>query len=64
LLFGVASFRARVFPRGAAIVLVVGALIGFPSPLFPPKLVVLAVGWMGFWMWRSDRGYPIGEPVL
>ena len=52
LLFGIASFRARVFPRVATIVLVVGALICYPSPLYPPKLVVLAaaVGWMGFYL--------------
>ncbi len=57
LLFGVASFRAAVFPRAASVVLIAGALILFPSPLFPPKLVVfaLAVGWMGFWLWRSHR---------
>ena len=50
LLFGIASFRARVFPRVAAVLIILGALVGFPSPLFPPKLVVLAlaVGWMGF----------------
>ena len=52
LLFGIASFRSRVFPRVATIVLVVGALICYPSPLYPPKLVVLAaaVGWMGFYL--------------
>ena len=52
LLFGIASFRARVFPRVATIVLIVGALICYPSPLYPPKLVVLAaaVGWMGFYL--------------
>jgi hypothetical protein len=22
------------------------------------------LGWMGFWMWRSDRSSPIGQPVL
>ena len=59
LLFGIASFRARVFPRVATIVLVVGALLCYPSPLYPPKLVVLAagVGWMGFYL-STQRGAP------
>jgi hypothetical protein len=35
---------AVVFPRAATVVVVVGALICFPSPLYLPKLVVLAVG--------------------
>lgn len=57
LLFGVASFRAAVFPRAASVLLMGGAVILFPSPLFPPKLVVfaLAVGWMGLWLYRSQR---------
>ncbi len=57
LLFGVASFRAAVFPRAASVLLIGGTVILFPSPLFPPKLVVfaVAVGWMGVWMWRSQE---------
>ncbi|MEJ7803166.1 MAG: hypothetical protein WKH68_07315, partial [Candidatus Limnocylindria bacterium] len=57
LLFGVASFRAAVFPRAASVILIGGAVILFPSPLFPPKLVVfaLAVGWMSLWLYRSQR---------
>jgi hypothetical protein len=64
LLFGIASFRAQVLPRGAVVVLIVGALVGFPSPLYPPKLVVLAlaVGCMGYWMWRLNRRSLIGQP--
>ncbi len=64
LLFGIASFRARVYPRASAVALVVGALICYPSPLYPPKLVVLAlaVGWMGFWLWRLDHGITTEQP--
>lgn len=62
LLFGVASFRAAVFPRVASVVLIGGTLILFPSPLFPPKLVVfaIAVGWMGLWLYHS-RGRPVPD---
>jgi hypothetical protein len=49
VLFGIASFRTRVFPRWAAIVLIVGGVLGFLAGT-PPFLVVIAlgVGWMGF----------------
>jgi hypothetical protein len=48
LLFGVASYRARIYPRGATILLMVGAVIAaLPIPLTE---IVLYVGvvWMGF----------------
>jgi hypothetical protein len=52
LLFGVATLWAGVYPRAAAIVLVVGALIEFASVFvqFPLNNVVSAVGgaWLGF----------------
>ncbi len=60
LVFGIASFRAGVFPRAATVMVVVGALICFPSPLYPPKLVVLAVGvgWMGLLLARMRDPRP------
>jgi hypothetical protein len=63
LVFGIASFRARVFPRVATIVLVAGALICYPSPVYPPKLVVLpvAVEWMGLSL-STQRGAPAEQP--
>ena len=64
VLFGVASLRARVFARGAAIVLVAGGLIGFGFVIFPGAgiLLALAVGWMGFSLGRSARGSGEVEP--
>ncbi len=48
LLFGVATLRARVYPRAAAILLIVGAVIGaLPIPLTGIVLDV-AVAWLGF----------------
>ena len=51
---------AVVFPRAATVVVVVGALICFPSPLYLPKLVVLAVGvgWMGLLLARMRDARP------
>ena len=53
VLFGVASFRARVFPRWATIVLIVGGALGYQAG-FPPFLLVLGlgVGLMGLSLYR------------
>ncbi len=47
LLFGVAALRARVYPRWAALLLIVGAVLSFiPLPLSTAPFG-LAVGWLG-----------------
>ena len=52
VLFGIASFRARVFPRWAAIVVIVRGVLGFQAG-FPPFQIVLGlgIGWMGYWLY-------------
>jgi hypothetical protein len=63
LLFGVASLRAGALPRGAAILLIVGALLFFvlSSLDLPLWSVVLgaAVVWIGYALWSGT-----GEPAL
>lgn len=61
-LFGLATLRAGVFPRIAAIVTIVGALIAF-VPL-PAITVVLDVGvaWLGFAL-LTGRSSPAGQPT-
>jgi len=59
LLFGVATLRAGVYPRVAAIVLIIGAVISFlPIPATGIVLNV-AVAWLGFMLFteqvRSDE---------
>jgi hypothetical protein len=58
VLFGLASLQARVFPRDAAIVLIIGGVIGLWIAVVPGAGVPLglAVAWMGVWLLRSDRG--------
>jgi hypothetical protein len=48
-LFGIAAFRARTFPRPAALLLIVGGLAG-PLALSTPYQVPLAIaiGWIGY----------------
>lgn len=50
-LFGIASFRSRLFPRWSAVLLIVGGALGFLAGT-PPFLIVLAVGvgWIGYWL--------------
>ena len=61
LLFGLASLRAGMLPRGAAVLLIVGALISFvlTSLDLPLWSVVLgaALIWMGYALW-SGTGAP------
>jgi hypothetical protein len=55
-LFGIASYRARVFPRPISIAIVIGGIIGFQAAL-PPFAIPLAVaiGCLGIWMLRSTE---------
>ncbi len=47
LLFGVATFKARIYPRWAALLLMIGAvLIIFPLPV-PSVVFDVAVAWLG-----------------
>ncbi|MCA1687304.1 MAG: hypothetical protein LC714_01595 [Actinobacteria bacterium] len=61
LLFGVATLRTQVFPRGAVILLIVGAVISiFP---LPSRALILefAAAWLGFTL-LAGRGASEGQP--
>jgi len=62
-LFGVAMLRARVYPRRAAVVLTVGAVIAaLPIPLLPSGIVLhVAVAWLGFALF-TGRGTSAAQP--
>lgn len=53
-LFGLASFRAGVFPRAICIAIVIGGLVGFQA-LLPPFGIVLGLAmiWLGIWVIRT-----------
>ena len=62
LLFGIATFRARILPRWAGVLLAVGTVIGPVAILFPPELqpkvavpVGLALAWLGYALWSERR---------
>ena len=55
LLFGVATLRARVYPRWAAILLIVGAVVSFaPIPL-SGLILSVAVTWLGFALFTARQ---------
>ncbi len=60
VLFGVATLRGRLVPRGAAILLIIGGLVGFAFLMIPGAGLPLAVavGWCGWWLHRSDASAP------
>jgi hypothetical protein len=62
LLFGVATLRAGVYPRAAAILLIVGALISFvPLPL-TEVILAIAIAWLGFELF-TGRGVSPDQPA-
>jgi hypothetical protein len=61
LLFGVATLRAGIYPRAAAVLLIVGAvLVVIPRPLTSIVLAA-AVVWMGYVLFRG-RGTSTEHP--
>ncbi len=56
VIYGLASFRARVFPRGISLAIAVGGVLGFMALLSPWGMPLgLAVGALGVWMIREQR---------
>jgi len=56
IMFGLASFRSRVFPRALSIAVGLGGLIGFKAATAPWGVALgLAVAALGFWLVRQDR---------
>lgn len=56
IMFGLASFRARIFPRALSIAVALGGLIGFKAATAPWGVALgLAVAAVGVWLVRRDR---------
>ena len=66
MLFGVAAWRTRVYPRAAALLLILGAplafgtllVVGFPTGVF----FSAAVAWLGYTLW-SEKSTPARQPA-
>jgi hypothetical protein len=56
IMFGLASFRSRVFPRALSIAVAIGGLVGFKAASAPWGIALgLAVAALGLWLVRQDR---------
>ena len=54
--FGIATFRASVYPRPAAVLLIIGGVVGILAGSTPYQVpLALAVGWIGFALTQSER---------
>ena len=63
-LFGLASLRARVFPRSISIAIIIGGLCGFNALLAPFGIPLgLAMVWLGVWMIRTPFEAPTTSPA-
>lgn len=63
LLFGLATLRARIYPRTAAILLMIGAIISF-FPLPGTELVlIVAIAWLGFALFTGTGGAAAERPA-
>jgi hypothetical protein len=57
LIFGFSSYRARVFPQGASILMMLGGLAGAVALVVGSQIpLALAVGWIGLSLNRPDSG--------
>jgi hypothetical protein len=62
LIFGLATFRAGIFPRGAAVLMTVAGVVGVLALISPLQVpLALAVGWMGLWLRSDGREISPGE---
>ena len=53
-IFGIATFRADIYPRAAAVLLTIGGLVGILALSTPYQVpLALAIGWIGYSLVRS-----------
>ena len=65
MIIGIATYRAHVFPRGAAILTVIGGVAGILALSAPFQIpLALAVGWMGTSLLGAGAGAGAGEAVI
>lgn len=70
ILYGIATFRARVFPRAAALLIALAIPITFVLSSVPgigdrPLLILfVALIWCGIWLWNGKRRAPSGSAMF
>ncbi len=53
VIFGIATYRANIFPRRAAIILIIGAFLLFVPVQGSPTLFQLAIAWLGYLLYTN-----------
>jgi hypothetical protein len=55
-IFGIATFRANVYPRPAAVLLTIGGLVGILALSTPYQVpLAIAIGWIGYSLMQSEH---------
>ena len=55
-MFGIATFRANVYPRPAAVLLIIGGVVGILALSTPYQVpLAIAIGWIGYSLMQSER---------
>jgi hypothetical protein len=65
VVFGVATYRGRVFPRSCAVLFTIGIVLS-AGILLPPLIIrpigavpaAVALAWMGYTLWRTEHQAP------
>lgn len=55
LIFGISAYRARVFPRPATVILILGVFLPFVGPPWIYVVMYSAIVWMGLFITRNER---------
>jgi hypothetical protein len=70
LLFGIATFRARILPRWAGALLALSTVLAPVAVLLPnalqPKMAIpmgLALAWLGYGLWSERRTQPVAPAI-
>jgi hypothetical protein len=62
-IFGIATFRANVYPRPAAVLLIIGGVVGILAGSTPYQIpLAIAVGWIGYSLMQSQDAVAL-EPA-
>jgi hypothetical protein len=63
--FGIATFRANVYPRPAAVLLIIGGVVGILALSTPYQIpLAVAIGWIGYSLMQSERAGAVVTPPI
>ncbi len=64
-IFGIATFRANVYPRPAAVLLIIGGVVGVLALSTPYQVpLAIAIGWIGYSLMQSERAGAFVKPPI